>query len=97
MRLITLKEHYRAPMIQQASTQAGFEQSMDVSTDTPVARRLPKLDDIGQGRLADMDAGEIDVEVLCHTVPATEQFNPSRPWHSPNEPTTTSQRDRRLP
>jgi hypothetical protein len=49
MRLITLEEHYRAPMIRQASGEDGSEQRMDVSTHTPVGRRLAKLDDLGAG------------------------------------------------
>jgi hypothetical protein len=78
MRLITLEEHYRAPMIREASAEDGFEQRMDVSADTPVGRRLGKLDDIGAGRLADMDADGVDLQVLSHTVPATEQFPPEQ-------------------
>jgi predicted TIM-barrel fold metal-dependent hydrolase len=78
MRLITLEEHYRARMICQASAADGFEQRLHIYTDTPTGRRLGKLDDIGAGRLADMDAGGGDLQVLSHTVPATEQFPPEQ-------------------
>jgi uncharacterized protein len=71
MRLISLEEHYRAPIIKQAG---GFDQP---APDTPLGRRLAKLDDLADVRLADMDAGGIDVQVLSHNAPATEQFSPT--------------------
>jgi predicted TIM-barrel fold metal-dependent hydrolase len=73
MRLITLEEHYRAPMMRQSAGSAGG-QSSNAPADSPIARKLAKLDEIGPARLADMDAAGIDLQVLSHTVPATEQF-----------------------
>jgi hypothetical protein len=52
MRLITLEEHYRAPMVQEASPAAGFDEAMNLLPDTPIGRQLAKLDDVGQARLA---------------------------------------------
>lgn len=74
MRLITLEEHYRAPQIKDSAAARGFERSMNAPPDSPVGRRLGKLDAIGDERLADMDAGGVDVQVLSHTVPGAETF-----------------------
>ena len=73
MRLITLEEHYRAPMMSQSGGSGGF-QSFNAPADGPIARNLAKLDEIGPARLADMDVAGIGVQVVSHTVPAAEQF-----------------------
>jgi predicted TIM-barrel fold metal-dependent hydrolase len=78
MHLITLEEHYRAPMLRAASHPAGFDETMDLSPDSEIGKQLAKLDDVGQGRIAEMDAADIDVQVLSHTVPAAEQFAPEQ-------------------
>jgi predicted TIM-barrel fold metal-dependent hydrolase len=70
MRLIALEEHYRAPMIA-ATSDSGFAPA---PADSPLGRALAKLDDLDSARLADMDAGGIDVQVLSHSVPATERL-----------------------
>jgi predicted TIM-barrel fold metal-dependent hydrolase len=65
MRLITLEEHYRAPGIRELLPGPGG--------------RFPReLYEIGSERLADMDAAGIDLQVLSHTVPATERFAPDQ-------------------
>ena len=78
MRLIALEEHYRAPIISEAVPAEGFNAAVSAQASSPMAARLSKLDDLGEQRLADMDAGGIDVQVLSHTVPATEQLAPER-------------------
>jgi predicted TIM-barrel fold metal-dependent hydrolase len=78
MRLIALEEHYRSPMIKDAGPAGGFNAAMSSEASSPMAARLAKLDDVGEQRLADMDAGGIDVQVLSHTVPATEQLAPEQ-------------------
>jgi predicted TIM-barrel fold metal-dependent hydrolase len=74
MRLITLEEHYRAPAMSRSAGSGGGLAS-NPPTDSPLARNLAKLDEIGPVRLADMDAAGIDVQVLSHTVPGAEQFS----------------------
>ncbi len=78
MRLITLEEHYRAPMVTQAVEAGGFSPAGDAPAGSPTAKRLAKLDGLGSGRLADMDAGGIDLQVLSHGVPSTELFSAGR-------------------
>jgi hypothetical protein len=72
MRLITLEEHYRAPMLRSVG---GLPEPPPGS---PLAAIQAKLDDIGDQRLADMDAGGIDVQVLSHGAPGTEQLEPKQ-------------------
>jgi uncharacterized protein len=74
MRLITLEEHYRAPMLKSVAVLGGREPPPD----SPMAGIQAKLDDVGAQRLADMDAGGIDVQVLSHGAPGTEQLEPER-------------------
>jgi uncharacterized protein len=69
MRLITLEEHYRAPMLKAAGSLP------DPAPDSPLAMIQAKLDDVGDQRLADMDAGGIDVQVISHGAPGTEQLS----------------------
>ena len=71
MRLITLEEHYRAPMLKSVG---GLPEPPPGS---PMAAIQAKLDDVGDQRLADMDAGGIDVQVLSHGAPGTEQLDPA--------------------
>ncbi|MBV8220854.1 MAG: amidohydrolase [Solirubrobacterales bacterium] len=71
MRLITLEEHYRAPMLKSVG---GLPAP---PPDSPLAAIQAKLDDVGDQRLADMDAGGIDIQVLSHGAPGTEQLEPA--------------------
>jgi predicted TIM-barrel fold metal-dependent hydrolase len=74
LRLITLEEHYVAPMLKSvAALGAGAP-----PPDSPMASIQAKLDDLGEQRLADMDAGGIDVQVLSHGAPGTEQLEPEQ-------------------
>ncbi len=75
LRLITLEEHYRAPMLKAAVQADGGQRAGHPPADSPRAKRLLKLDDLGTERLADMDAGGIDLQVLSHGTPATEPFS----------------------
>lgn len=71
MRLITLEEHYRAPALKSVG---GLP---DPPPDSPLAEIQAKLDDLGDQRLADMDAGGIDIQVISHGAPGTEQIEPA--------------------
>jgi predicted TIM-barrel fold metal-dependent hydrolase len=72
MHLIALEEHYRAPMLRAVG---GLPEP---PPDSPMAQIQAKLDDLGEQRLADMDAGGIDVQVLSHGTPGTEQLEPAQ-------------------
>ena len=71
MRLIALEEHYRAPMLESVAARRD-----PPAPGSPMARLQTKLDDLGENRLTDMDAGGIDVQVISHGVPGTDQLEP---------------------
>jgi predicted TIM-barrel fold metal-dependent hydrolase len=73
MRLIALEEHYHAPSVKAALSAAGRP---DPPAGGAIARVQTKLDDLGEVRLADMDAGGIAVQVISHGAPGTEQLDP---------------------
>jgi uncharacterized protein len=75
MRLIALEEHYYAPAVSRALADAGRPAP---APDSFMARLQGKLDDVGSGRLADMDAGGIAVQVISHAPPGTDQLAPEQ-------------------
>ena len=74
MRLIAIEEHFRAPMISGVSE----ARSENVFRNTAFGTVFAKLDNLGDERLAEMDAAEIGVQVLSHGYPATEVMEPER-------------------
>lgn len=78
MRLITLEEHYRSKLVDEAIGPEGdFFRSMNAAGEE-MAKRLAKLTNLGDERIADMDAAGIDLQVLSHTVPSPELLDASR-------------------
>jgi predicted TIM-barrel fold metal-dependent hydrolase len=70
MRVITLEEHYRSKHSQEMGEH--YYRRFDHGVG-PLAARLA---DIGAGRIADMDANGIDLQILSHTVPSPEILPP---------------------
>ncbi len=66
MRVIAIEEHFSTAAIRAA---AGPHERRG-----PSAGLLSRLDDLGEHRLADMDAAGIDVQVLSVNAPATQEF-----------------------
>lgn len=66
MRVIAIEEHYANPVLQPAEALANLRKH------PRLAHIQDKLEDVGAGRLADMDAVGIDMQVLSHTVPGAE-------------------------
>ena len=66
MRLIAIEEHFQAHVLRQLEQSSGFDVAMGGAN--PMAGRLAKLDEVGDERLADMDAAGIDFQVLSQTV-----------------------------
>jgi predicted TIM-barrel fold metal-dependent hydrolase len=77
VKTIAIEEHYRHPGIKQAIERRNPSLVKDFAGDGVLAERFRKLDDVGEGRLRDMDEASIDVQVLSHTFPATEGLSPS--------------------
>jgi uncharacterized protein len=61
MRVIAIEEHFLAPAMAEGLAGGGV-----------TAGLRGKLEDLGDGRLADMDAGGIDYQVIGHTTPGTQ-------------------------
>jgi predicted TIM-barrel fold metal-dependent hydrolase len=74
LRVIALEEHYRAPAAKRDAGPTG----PDRFANEAMANRIALLDDLGDGRLADMDAAGIDVQVLSHVGPAPNDLEPAR-------------------
>jgi predicted TIM-barrel fold metal-dependent hydrolase len=70
MRAIALEEHYATPALLDAP--AVDNALYDLNAFPPLVAQLCDLD---QGRLAEMDAAGIDVQVLSLTVPGVEQLD----------------------
>jgi uncharacterized protein len=68
MRLIAIEEHFRSSALRSAALPAGAARAL--SPDHPMMKRMALLDDIGDDRLADMDAAGIDIQVLSQTASA---------------------------
>jgi len=66
MRVIAIEEHYANPALQPPEALANLR------AHPQLARIQDKLEEVGAGRLADMDAAGIDLQVLSHTVPGAE-------------------------
>lgn len=75
MRTITLEEHYASPGFMQGPGRQLEERAR--TPGNPVAGVIGNLCDVGDGRIALMDAAGIDVQVLSLTSPGTEQIEPS--------------------
>jgi predicted TIM-barrel fold metal-dependent hydrolase len=81
MRTITLEEHYATPAFMEGPGRQLKQQAQAVQAHPQVAagvaRLIEQLTDLDQGRIADMDAAGIDVQVLSLTSPGVEQLEPS--------------------
>src|SRR3954462_9284744 len=65
--VIALEEHYLDPEVKPHIT------GRDETRQPQVAARL---DDVGQGRIAEMDAAGIDIQVLSHGAPSVQRLDP---------------------
>jgi uncharacterized protein len=73
MRTITIEEAYASPSFMNGPGRALKEQAAGLG----YSKIIDQLCDIGEGRIADMDAAGIDVQVLSLTSPGTEQMEAS--------------------
>jgi predicted TIM-barrel fold metal-dependent hydrolase len=74
LRAIALEEHFRASTITRAAGPTG----PDRFANEEMTRRIALLDDLDEGRLADMDAAGVDVQVLSHVGPAPNDLAPAQ-------------------
>jgi predicted TIM-barrel fold metal-dependent hydrolase len=64
--IIALEEHYLDPEVKRHYTGIDAHQA---------PRLAERLDDVGQGRIADMDAAGIDLQVLSHANPGLQKMD----------------------
>ena len=72
MRTITVEEHYAIPAFLKGPGRRLEELSR--IRGGPLAKVIERLCDLGEQRVAEMDAAEIDVQVLSLTSPGVEQL-----------------------
>jgi uncharacterized protein len=85
MKIIAFEEHFKLPAIHEANKKANdpVEQAYDTISKAGHFIHDPKtgfpagIYDLGEGRIAAMDDAGIDVQILSHTVPSAENFEPS--------------------
>jgi 2,3-dihydroxybenzoate decarboxylase len=65
---IAIEEHFWTPELR------GLRRGHDVLADPALAERLS---DLGELRIAEMDAAAIDLQVISHVEPATQNFEPA--------------------
>lgn len=75
MRTITLEEHYARPAFFDGPGRSLQERAR--LPGSPFAKVVEQLIEIGDGRIAEMDAAGIDTQVLSLTAPGVEQLEPS--------------------
>jgi uncharacterized protein len=75
MRTITVEEHYAIPAFLKGPGRSLEELSR--IRGGPLAKVIERLCDLDERRVAEMDAAEIDVQVLSLTSPGVEQLEPS--------------------
>jgi uncharacterized protein len=71
MRVIALEEHFWTPAIAEA---IGTLRNPDAGIDSPLGANLA---DLGERRLATMDASGIDLQVISHTTPGVQHLDPA--------------------
>src|SRR5215208_1387469 len=79
MRTITLEEHYATPAFMEGPG-LDLKAQAEAARDHPqvaagYAKLIEQLCDLDEGRIADMDAAGIDVQVLSLTFPGVEQLD----------------------
>src|SRR5215469_7294448 len=76
MRIITLEEHFATPRFFDGPGRDLKEQAEKFNS--PRALKLiPQLCDLGEGRIAEMDAAGIDMQIVSLTAPGVEQLEPA--------------------
>jgi uncharacterized protein len=86
MKIIALEEHYGLPVIHDAALKANDPYALVLESlkkaghfpDDPKTGFPAGIYDLGEGRIAGMDAAGIDVAVLSYATPSVERLDPSQ-------------------
>ena len=79
MRTITLEEHFASPGFLDGPGKDLKEKALRFGA--RAAYLLEQLTDLGDKRIAEMDAAGIDIQVLSLTSPGAEQLEAPRGYH----------------
>src|SRR5580693_9061455 len=85
MKIIAFEEHYELPVIHEAALRANDPYAQVLETlkkaghfpDDPKTGFPAGIYDLGEGRIAAMDAAGIDVQILSYATPSVERLEPS--------------------
>lgn len=83
MKVIAFEEHYKLPAISEEHANEANTSAMDLLKQAGYGGTgsqgewPPGIHDLGEGRIAAMDAAGIDVQILSHSVPGPETLEPS--------------------
>jgi len=83
VKVIGFEEHYKLPAISAANTNEAFKSGIDMLKKAGLGNIDAQgewpvgICDLGEGRIAAMDAAGIDMQILSHTVPGPETVEPS--------------------
>ena len=72
MRTVTLEEHFASPRFFDGPGRGLKEQALKFGSSA--AKLMEQLCDLGDGRIAEMDAAHIDMQILSLTSPGVEQL-----------------------
>jgi predicted TIM-barrel fold metal-dependent hydrolase len=83
MKVIAFEEHYKLPAISEEQQKVAINSGIDLLKQAgyggtgPQGEWPPGINDLGEGRIAAMDAAGVDVQILSHSVPGPETLEPS--------------------
>jgi predicted TIM-barrel fold metal-dependent hydrolase len=78
MKIIAIEEHFSLDVVEQAiNRERSSPASAAARASGPMAAQLARLSDVGDGRLRDMDAAGITLQVLSLVAPATQGLDPA--------------------
>jgi uncharacterized protein len=78
MKIIAIEEHFSLDVVEHAiNRERSSPASAAARASGPLAAQLAKLSDLGDGRLRDMDAAGITIQVLSLTPPAMQRLDPA--------------------
>ncbi|WP_424752357.1 amidohydrolase family protein [Mycobacterium sp.] len=83
MKVIGFEEHYPLPAISEASPNEAFKFGIDILKEAscgdtdPQGQRPTSICDLGEGRIAAMDAAGIDMQILSHSVSGSQTVEPA--------------------
>ncbi|BBZ72638.1 amidohydrolase family protein [Mycobacterium paraseoulense] len=83
MKVIGFEEHYRLPAIGDEHRNDGrggapeLLQEAGYGSPGPQGEWPPGINDLGEGRIAAMDAAGVDMQILSHSVPGPETLEPA--------------------